>query len=368
MAEDIARPHVTPSDFDQMRVVWRYEILKYLRSKRLMAALAIVGVILALMYLLPPAFGEAYSGTDSDVELALVPAEYSEMDPSDLGAAQHVGIIPRDTIEPGTIGLSLNGSSYLSQGGDNWVYKNIKLDGDSQNVVLFMDDISQGDVAATYDWHVSAESFDSNFVGFVSILIVICAIFFAADSLVGEFQNRTGYLIFPNALKRETLFLGKFLASITVGVAVVALFYIVVALLSLISARGIDDDFPLSFGFAVLYILAATGIGYFISSIMKGSTGAIVLTFFLLLMILPIVDSVSMVSGTKIEASVTFAAGAISYILMDPYPADSMQDIGVMEVHSFYPTPATAAIVLLAYAAVTCVLSAVIFKRKQLAG
>ena len=45
-----------------------------------------------------------------------------------------------------------------------------------------------------------------------------------------------------------------------------------------------------------------------------------------------------------------------------------MDDFPGMELHSFYPTPAIAAIVLLGYTLVTCVLSAVIFKRKQLAG
>ena len=370
MAEDISRPHVTPSDLDQVRTVWRYEILKYLRSKRLVATLAIVGVILALFYLLPPAFGAGYSGTDSDVEMSLVPAGFSGMDPEDLGAAEYIGIIPRDTIMPDTIEVYLNETPYLSQDGAIWTYRNVEVEGRSQNVMLFMDESVYGSaVSVTYDWHVSAESFDSNFIGFVSILIVICATFFAADSLVGEFQNRTGYLIFPNALKRETLLLGKFVASVTVGLVVVALFYVVVAVLSLVSARGVDDDFLSSFGFAMLYLLAATGIGYFISSVMKGSTGAIVLTFFLLMMILPIVDSVSMVSGTKIEASVTFAAGTISYILVDPYPEDTiLDDFPGMEFHSFYPTPVTAAIVLLGYALVTCALSAVIFKRKQLAG
>jgi len=368
MAGDIETAHAVPSDFDQMRIVWKYEILKYMRSKRLVATLAIVGVILALIYLLPPVLGEDYNGTDSDVELAILPAEFSGIESSDLGSALYVGIIERDTIEPDTLELSRDGLPYPSQNGANWVYRSVDIDGYSSNVVLIKEDVSGYEIAATYDWHVSAESFESNFISLVTILIVICAVGFAADSLVGEFQARTGYLIFPNAIKRETLFLGKFMASISMGIVVVLIFYAVVAVLSLISARGIDDDFALSLAFAVEYVLATMGIAYFISAIMKGTTGAIVLTFFLLFMILPIVDSVSMISGTRMEASVTFAAGTIAYILHDPYPVDEMMDIGMMEINNYYPTPAIAAIVLLAYALITCVLSAVIFKRKQLAG
>ena len=367
---DESTPHVTPSDFDQMRVVWKYELVKYLRSKRLIAILAIAGILLSLIYLLPLALDNDYSGTDSDVVLGAVPAVSGIVDLTGYDEALYVGIINRDTIETDTIEVTLDGTSYPSQDGANWVYSKRErtIDGESVNVLIFMQNISGSEVAVTYDWHVSAESFSTGFIGFVNILILLIAVFFAADSLVSEFQNRTGYLVFPNALKRETLFAGKYMASATVGIVVIALYYAVVAVLSLVSASGIDDDFLASFGFALGYIFAALGIGYFISSIMKGSTGAIVLTFFLLLMILPIVDQVSMVAGVKIEGSVTFAASAISYILLDPYPADEMIDIGVMEVHSFYPTPSTAAIVLVVYALVTCILSAVIFKRKQLAG
>jgi ABC-2 type transport system permease protein len=367
MAGDIVKHNNTPSDFEQMGVVWKYEILKYVRSKRLMATLAIVGIILALIYLVP-LYYDGYNGTDSDVVLSPFSAGILEMNPSGPDDARFVAFIDRDTIEPETIEVFRDGELYPSLDGANWVYLNAEIEGDTHNVLLFMQDVAGHEISTTYDWHVSAESFDSNFIGFVSILIIICSVAFAADSLVGEFQNRTGYLIFPNAIKRETLFAGKFMASITMGMVVVGLFYSVVAVLSMISASGVDDDFLLSFGFAAGFVFAAMGIAYLISAIMKGSTGAIVFTFFLLLMILPIVDSVTMVVGAKVEGSVTFAAGAISYVLIDPYPEDSMMDVGTMEFHNYYPTPATAAIVLVVYTLVSCILSAVIFKRKQLAG
>jgi ABC-2 type transport system permease protein len=359
MAEEHESMHGVPSDLSQVPVVWRYEVLRYIRSWRLPATLAVVGAILALLYLIPPLAGEPYGGTDTDVPLYVEPLP------------QYVGFLNRSIIVADTLEISLNGTPYpsIDLEGANWVFSSREDGALGFNAVLFMENISGAEVTATYDWHVSSETMDSNFVGFVSILIVICATFFAADSLVGEFQNKTGYLLFPNAVKRGTLFVGKFLASITMGIIVIGLYYGVVAVLSTVSVGGVDDDYLLSFLFAIEYVVAAIAIAYFISSLLKGTTGAIVLTFFLLFMILPIIDAVSMVSGVKIEGSVTFAAGAISYILIDPYPVDTMADFGMgMELHSFYPTPETAAIVMLAYAAVACVLSVVLFKRKQLSG
>lgn len=369
MAEEHEAIHEVPSDSTQVPIVWRYEILRYFRSWRLLAALAIVGVILSFIYLLPPAFGEPYSGTDTEVPLHIVPANPWQLGDIGSGIPEYVGSVNRTLIDEGTLEVFIDGEPYPSLDGDNWVFSSREAGDLGFNAVLFMQNVSGYEVTATYEWYTPPESFASNFIGFVSILVIICVTFFAADSLVGEFQNKTGYLLFPNAVKRGTLFVGKFAASVTMGVVVIGLYYGVVATLSMISARGVDDDYLLSFLLAVEYVVAATAIAYFISSLLKGTTGAIVLTFFLLFMILPIVDAVSMFSGVKIEGSVTFAAGAISYILYDPYPVDSMMDAGMgMELHSFYPTPETAAVVMLVYALVACMLSMVLFKRKQLAG
>lgn len=372
MVDDAEKSHVVPSDLAQLPIVWRYEILKYLRSRRFLAALAVVAVIVCLIYLLPPAFGDPYNGTDTEVLLYVTPTEYSGFYLPGQGLSDYTGFINRSVVVADTIELFINGEPYPSEdeGGRNWAFATIEFEGSTMNFISFYDDIGDDEITATYDWHISPETFDSSFLTFANILIVICAVAFAADSLVGEFQARTGYLIFPNAIKRETLFAGKFAASITMGVVIVGLYYAAAACLSLISAGGLAGGFGLSLAFALEYLLATMAVAYLISSVLKGSTGAIVLTFFLLIMILPIVDAVSMVSGVKIEASLTFAAGTITYVLIDPYPTDSVMEIPGMgaEFHSFYPTPETAAIVMFVYALVALVLSAVIFKRKQLAG
>ena len=109
-------------------------------------------------------------------------------------------------------------------------------------------------------------------------------------------------------------------------------------------------------------------VAYLISSILKGSTGATVLTFFMFLMILPIIDNVGMFSGVKIEGSLTFSSGAITYILVDPYPVDEMMEMGGFSFHSFYPDQVLAVIVMAAYAIVSLVLGMFLFNRRQLSG
>jgi ABC-2 type transport system permease protein len=278
MSETVRVHRHLPSDAAQVPIVWRYELLKYLRSKRLLASIAIAALVVGLIYAIPILTGDGYG-------------------------------------------------------------------------------------------NATKEGFATNFVQFANILVVICATFFGADSIVGEFQSRTGYLVFPTPMKREVLFLGKFIASMTSGIIVMTLFYLGVGGLSFATVGGVDADFFASYDFALEYLLAAMAVAYFISSIMRGSTGATVLTFFLFIMILPIIDGISMVSGVKVEGSLTFAGGVIVNILMNPYPVDSTQDFGQgMTFSQFYPDPAMAALVMVIYAVIALILSMVLFKKKQLTG
>ncbi len=369
MSEHNPASHEVPADLGQVPIVWRYELLKYLRSKRLIAAMVIAGVILALIFSLSPLLGDPYTGTDTQAVLEPIQIEYSGFQsPAGINAS-YVCVLDRSTVDIDTVVVYVDGLEPSSADDILWVAEKVESGGNPYNVV-FLAGVGEGsEVTATYDWYTATESFTVGFVSFANILVIICATLFGADALVSEFQNRTGYLMFPNPIKRTTLLLGKYSASVTASMLLMTVYYGVVALLSVYACRGIDDDFLLSYLLMTEYVIAAIALGYLISALLKGSTGALVLTFLLLLMILPIVDQVSMVAGTKIEGSLTFASNAMTYVLMDPYPVDQMVDYGGgMSFHQFYPTPSTAAVVMLVYAAACLFLSMVLFKRKQLVG
>jgi len=369
MADEMKAQHKTPSDMTQIPIVWRYELLKYLRSRRLIASVGIAFFVLALIYVLPPALGQPYSGTDRDEPIGLMSVDQilppGWVGPHPLSA----GLLDRSQIDTSTLQIRVNGTEYPSDNGANWTISRITYQGQGVYIVLFMQNLTDKVVTATYEWYTSPQSFASSFLSFTSILVVISATFFGADALVSEFQNRTGYLIFPNPMKREVLFLGKFSASMTAGGIVVGLFYAGVGIMSLFQARGIDADFTASLAFAVEYLLAAMAVAYVISAVLKGTTGATVLTFFLFFMIFNIIDGIAIFTGVKLTASITFSAGVITDILIDPYPTDWSQSYpGGFSFHNFYPDPATAALVMALWALIAIAISVLLFRRKQLVG
>jgi ABC-2 type transport system permease protein len=371
MSENAPREHKVPTDLAQIPIVWRYELLKYLRSRRLIASIAVAFLVVGLIYALPIAFGHPYSGHATDTEVKIVGLGSLGVPPGTL-PFESVGVLNDTGVHADTITVSINGTvvprgTLWFVAGENGT-PSVNVPG-SEVVLLFVNNVSADLVTASYDWSQSAQNFESGFLSFASILIVICATFFGADAIVGEYQNRTGYLMFPNPIKRQSLFFGKFAASMTAGIVVMVIFYASVLVLSVVSVGAVDSDLALSFAFALEYMVAVMAIAYLISSVLKGTTGATVLTFFLFIMILPILDSISMVSGVKLGGSITFAGGVIQYIIQDPYPVDSSSSFGGgFTFYNFYPEPVMAAITMAGYAIVAIVLSIILFKRKQLSG
>jgi ABC-2 type transport system permease protein len=208
----------------------------------------------------------------------------------------------------------------------------------------------------------------------INLLIVVGATLFAGDAIVSEYQNRTGYLIFPNPVKKSVLFAGKFLASTLIIGGAVLLWYGVAMISGVAITGSVTVLAAYSLLLALLYSIACIGVGFFLSALMKGSTGALVFTFALLFLILPIVDStVGAVGGVKPEISLTFAGGTIDHIMQTPYPVDANQTIPVaagqnITLYSLIPNVGTSVVVMAGYVVVLGALTFVLFKRKEMVG
>jgi ABC-2 type transport system permease protein len=132
----------------------------------------------------------------------------------------------------------------------------------------------------------NAARFLANYAGFASTLIVIGVTLFAGDAIVSEFQNRTGYLLFPNPVKKSSLYAGKFLASVGIMTFVIVIYYLVAIVIGLVYTGNFTELAIYSMLLAILYGATATGLAFLISSVLKTSTASLVLTFFMLFMIL----------------------------------------------------------------------------------
>lgn len=216
--------------------------------------------------------------------------------------------------------------------------------------------------------------FSLQFVGFLDILIIIGATFFGSDALVSEFQQKTGYALFPNPITRTCILFGKYLASSIATLTIIGIFYTIVGIASYAIYGVIPVELLYSLSFATLYTLTILALAFFISSILKGTTGTSILTFLLFFLIFPIIDLVLTLAEVKPWFSPTFATGIMSSILISPYPSDVIIDIPAffvgggenISIANYIPEVNLSIGILLLYMMFGLLFSLVLFMRREM--
>lgn len=128
-------------------------------------------------------------------------------------------------------------------------------------------------------------------------LAAIGAIFFAGDAIAGEFEKKTGYILFPNPVKRTTMVIGKYLACYAAMALLILIGYGIVC----ISLLGIYGQVPIEVGGSLALSLLFTGsvlsLTFLFSSISKGAMGATVMTLAFIMIISGVIDMVLTMAG-----------------------------------------------------------------------
>jgi ABC-type transport system involved in multi-copper enzyme maturation permease subunit len=108
--------------------------------------------------------------------------------------------------------------------------------------------------------------------------VLLSAIFYGADAISTEFQNKTGYYLLPNPVNRSSVYFGKFLAAFVASVIAVVVFAaITMADASIYFGAAVPIQFAESFLFTIIYILPMLGVSFFFSSIFKNNSYSILM-------------------------------------------------------------------------------------------
>ncbi len=131
-------------------------------------------------------------------------------------------------------------------------------------------------------------------LNFVSLLVIIAGALFAGDIISSEFENRTGLILFPTPQDHNSIFIGKYIASIISTLLVLTIYYVVTAveIHYVYGIGGISTEFLKSYLFSILYMFGAVSLIFFLSSVLDRAITSTLLGFFSLMMILPIVEQV----------------------------------------------------------------------------
>lgn len=209
--------------------------------------------------------------------------------------------------------------------------------------------------------------------GGVTGVIVLAGVFLGGDAIAGEFQNKTGYFLMGLPIRRVTVYVGKYLAALTAGFAIVG-FYLAILIANGLFYFG-ADAFPWqlapALGLAGLYLLALLGFTFFFSSLFKTSAYATVLTAILFLVGFNILQTlVAVLVGIEPWMIISYSSGIIGNVFADPYPAHIVeQPIGTpgsgATITTYNPTLETGVAIMVAYLIFSAVAGLYFFQRKE---
>src|SRR6266699_3648611 len=117
----------------------------------------------------------------------------------------------------------------------------------------------------------------------ITLVVILSGIFFGGDAISGEFQNKTGYFLVGNPLRRSSIYIGKWIAALTASLIIFAI-YAAIAV-----GNGIYY-FGDSLVFSVLYLIAVLGFTFFFSSLFKSSSMSILVTAILFLFAFSLIE------------------------------------------------------------------------------
>jgi ABC-2 type transport system permease protein len=204
----------------------------------------------------------------------------------------------------------------------------------------------------------------------ITLVVILSGIFFGGDAISGEFQNKTGYFLVGNPLRRSSIYIGKWIAALTASLIILAI-YAAIAIGNGIYYFG--TSLPYQFGesliFSVLYLIAVLGFTFFFSSLFKSSSMSILVTAILFLFAFSLIQViVSTLAQVEPWFIITYGAGIVSNVLLPQYPTTQSVRGGFggrnASIEYAVTIPEGIAI-LVGYFVITAVIGLLLFERKE---
>ncbi|MBN2152201.1 MAG: ABC transporter permease [Candidatus Lokiarchaeota archaeon] len=210
---------------------------------------------------------------------------------------------------------------------------------------------------------------------FVGTIIYLCAAVLGGPSIAGEWDKKTGHMLFPK-VDRLKLLVGRLAGHYILCAVVVSLFYVLVAVYTGIAYGRVPVELLASYGIAQLFAFAILCLVYLVSALMPNSTGAIIFTIIFFVEGLLILTQVaSMFSTWEPLWSPSYIANLIPYVMKMPDPRSASVTIpnptsptspDLTVTTWFTPTLPGGILILAAFAAGSLCLAYFLFRRRQI--
>jgi len=218
------------------------------------------------------------------------------------------------------------------------------------------------------DFADSAGEFASSTLALIPFLIVISAVLFAGDAISSEFERKTGLLLFSTVQSRASILLGKYIAALIAILIGTSLYYAVV-LLEIIIIYGLGDipiELVQSYFIAFIYTTSILSVVFLMSSLLNRSMISTVLSFFILIMLLPAIGAAFTAASIEPWFILSYYSSLITNVLFTG-SSGLVIDVHGMDILADYsPDIYIGIAIMIAYTVVLLTSSIVLLNRKDM--
>ncbi len=218
------------------------------------------------------------------------------------------------------------------------------------------------------DFADSAGEFASSTLALIPFLIVISAVLFAGDAISSEFERKTGLLLFSTVQSRASILLGKYIAALIAILIGTSLYYAVV-LLEIIIIYGLGDipiELVQSYFIAFIYTTSILSIVFLMSSLLNRSMISTVLSFFILIMLLPAIGAAFTAASIEPWFILSYYSSLITNVLFTGSSGLFIDVHGMDILADYSPDIYIGIAIMIAYTIVLLTSSIVLLNRKDM--
>ena len=214
---------------------------------------------------------------------------------------------------------------------------------------------------------MSALDLATTWVAALKFLTVLTALFFGPQAIAREFQEKTGYFLLPNPVRREVIFAGKYLAALAVSLAVISLYWVFAVVHIYAAFATLPWEVALSFALSLLYTASLLALTLFISSLFRSGTTATAVSAVLYFFVLNTISFLCMLAGIEPWFMMDYVSGVMSNVLMKPYPPHvTEQSAGGINIRIYNPRLDVSIAVMVAYIVICLISGALVFRRREM--
>ena len=211
----------------------------------------------------------------------------------------------------------------------------------------------------------------SFFASFAPTLVVLTSLFFGGDAIASEYQNKTGYFLFPNPIRRYVIYWGKYIASFVAGALIILLYFLFGGIYVYYHHSSVPPEYYYSLLYSLTFYAALLALTYLFSTFFKSGLVAVTIVAILYFFVFSIIDSISMIASVEPWFSITYASQIIKLVFvgdyMGDYPHSQVEHIGPQMTTTFYlPYIWEGLAIMAAYFVISAILGTLIFARTEM--